>query len=190
MRLRLLAEVLKRLGETGRSAPTQQKVFEETFAVDDFRNWLGHLEPHAIAGAVERARALALDHDDPVTAARSLVEIEFDDEAEQVLIADPTRIRSEDYMWLVPLAAALQSHERWRGATAVYRALLNAILAKAYAPAYGHGARYWHQLQAIAEQSPGLLPLQAHDEYIAAIRQKNARKVSFWAQVNKGPAAA
>jgi len=107
-----------------------------------------------------------------------------------VLVAEPARIRGEDYMWLVPLAAALQSHERWRGATAVYRALLEAILAKAYAPAYGHGARYWHHLHAIAEQSPGLLPLQAHDEYIAAIRHKHARKVVFWAQVNKGAAAA
>jgi hypothetical protein len=189
-RLRLLAEVLKRMGQTERSAPMQQKVFEETLAVEDFRTWLGHLEPHAHAGAVERARTLALDHDDPVTAARLLVEIDCDADAEQALVAEPARIRGEDYIWLVPLAAALQSHERWRGATAVYRALLNAILAKAYAPAYGHGARYWHHLQAIAEQSAGLLPLQAHDEYIAAIRQKNARKVAFWAQVNKGSAAA
>ena len=191
-RLRLLAEVFKRLGETERSAPMQQKVFEETLAVEDFRTWLGHLQPHAHAGAVERARALALalDHDDPVTAAQLLVEIEFDEDAEQVLVAEPARIRGEDYRWLVPLAAALQSHERWRGATVVYRALLSAILAKAYAPAYGHGARYWHHLQAIAEQSPGLLPLQAHDEYIAAIRHKHARKVAFWAQVNKGAAAA
>ena len=189
-RLRLLAEVLKRLGETERSAPMQQRVFEETLAVEDFRTWLGHLQPHAHAGAVERARALALDHDDPVTAAQLLVEIEFDDDAKQVLVAEPARIRGEDYMWLVPLAAALQSHERWRGATAVYRALLNAILAKAYAPAYGHGARYWHHLHAIAEQSPDLLPLQAHDEYIAAIRHKHARKVAFWAQVSKGAAAA
>lgn len=178
------------MGETERSAPMQQKVFEETLAVEDFRTWLGHLEPRAHAGAVERAQALALDHDDPVTAARLLVEVDCDADAEQVLVAEPASIRGEDYMWLVPLAAALQSHERWRGATAVYRALLNAILAKAYAPAYGHGARYWHHLHAIAAQSPGLLPLQAHDEYIAAIRQKNARKVAFWAQVNKGPNAA
>ena len=55
-RLRLLAEVFKRLGETERSAPMQQKVFEETLAVEDFRTWLGHLQPHAHAGAVERAR--------------------------------------------------------------------------------------------------------------------------------------
>ena len=189
-RMRLLAEVIKRLGETERSAPMQQKVFEETLAVEDIRTWLGHLEPRAHAGAVERARALALDHDDPVTAARLLIEIEFDEDAEQVLVAEPARIRGEDYTWLVPLAAALQSHGRWRGATAVYRALLNAILAKAYAPAYGHGARYWHHLHAIAEQSADLLPLQAHDAYIAGIRQKNARKVAFWAQVNKGAAAA
>ena len=189
-RLRLLAEVLKRMGETERSAPLQRKVFEETLAVEDFRTWLGHLKTHAHAGAAERARALALDHDDPVTAARLLIEIELDEDAEQVLVAEPARIRGEDYMWLVPLAAALQSHQRWCGATVVYRALLNAILAKAYAPAYGHGARYWHHLHDIAAQAPSLLPLQAHDEYIAAVRLKNARKVAFWAQVDKGSAAA
>jgi len=63
------------------------------------------------------------------------------------------------------------------------------IPAKAYAPAYGNGARYWHHLHAIAVQAPSLLPLQAHDEYIVAIRQKNARKVAFWAQVDKGSSA-
>lgn len=188
-RLRLLAEVLKRMGDSERSAPMQQKVFEQTLAVDDFRTWLGHLAPQAHAGAFERAHALALDHDDPVTAARLLVEIDCDEDAEHVLVAEPARIRGDDYTWLVPLATELQSHARWRGATAVYRALLNAILAKAYAPAYGHGARYWHHLHAIAGQSPSLLPLQAHDEYIAAVRQKHARKFAFWAQVNKGSAA-
>ena len=46
--------------------------------------------------------------------------------------------------------------------------------------------RYWHRLHAIAWQSPSLLPLTPHESYIAAIRQKHARKVALWAQVNKG----
>lgn len=185
-----MAEVLKRMGQSERGAPIQQTVFEATLAVDDVRTWLGHLAPQAHAGAVEGAHALSLDHDDPVTAARLLVEIDCDEDAEQVVVAEQARMRGADCMWLVPLAAALESHRRWRGATAVCRALLNAILAKAHAPAYGHGARYRHHRHAIAEQSAGLLPLQPHDGYIPAIRQKHARKVAFWAQVNTGTAAA
>ena len=188
-RLRLLAEVLKRLGQVERSAPIQQQVFEQTLAVDDFRTWLGHLAPSLQPTAFARARELALDHDDAVLAARMLVEMERDEDAERVLLAEPARIRGQDYSWLVPLARALEAHARWRGATAVYRALLDAILAKAYAPAYGHGARYWHRLQAIAEQAPGLSPLLPHDDYIAAIRAKHARKVAFWAQVGKASVA-
>ncbi len=189
-RLRLLAETLRRLGHTDRSAPVQQQVFEQTLSVEDFRGWLGHLAPPEQTGALARARQLALDHDDPVTAARLLVEIECWDDAEQVLVAEQARITGQDYVWLVPLAKSLETQQRWRGATAVYRALLDAILAKAHAPAYGHGARYWHGLNAIAAQAPELMPLQPHDAYIAVIRRKHARKVAFWAQVNKGTTAA
>ena len=184
-RLRLLAEALKRLGQNDRSGPIQRQVFEQTLSVDDFRSWLGHLEPAAQPVAFSRARELALDHEDPVTAARLLVDIGCFAEAEQVLVAEPARITGQDYSWLVPLAKTLEAQQCWRGATAVLRALLDAILAKAYSPAYGHAARYWHQLQAIADQSPDWSPLQPHDAYIAAIRQKHARKTAFWAQVAK-----
>lgn len=184
-RLRLMAEVLKRLGQTDRSAPIQQQVFEQTLEVEDFRTWLGHLSPPAQPAAHARARALALDHDDPVTAARLLVEIGNWAEAEQVLVAEPSRIAGQDYAWLVPLAQALQGQQCWRGATAVYRALLDAILAKAYAPAYGHAARYWQELHSIAGEVSSWLPLQPHADYIAVVRHKSARKVAFWAQVAK-----
>lgn len=184
-RLRLMAEVLKRLGQMERSGPIQQQVFEQTLSVDDFRTWLGHLAPAAQPVAFSRARELALDHDDPVTAARLLVEISCFAEAEQVLVAEPARITGQDYSWLVPLAKTLEAQQCWLGATAVVRALLDAILAKAYSPAYGHAARYWHQLHAIADHTPDWAPLQPHAEYIAALRQKHARKTAFWAQVAK-----
>lgn len=184
-RLRLLAEALRRLGQNDRSGPVQQQVFEQTLSVDDFRTWLGHLAPATQTAAFARARELALDHEDPVTAARLLVEIGGFSEAEQVLVAEPARITGQDYIWLVPLAKTLEAQHCWRGATAVLRALLDAILAKAYSPAYGHAARYWHQLHAIADQSPDWAPLQPHAEYIAALRQKHTRKTAFWAQVAK-----
>lgn len=184
-RLRLLAEALKRLGQTERSAPLQQQVFEQTLSVDDFRTWLGHLAPPMQTSAISRARELALGHSDAVSAARLLVEIGCFSEAEQVLVLDPTRITGRDHSWLVPLAKSLEAQQCWRGATAVVRALLDAILTKAYSPAYGHAARYWRQLHAIAEHEPDWPPLRPHAEYIAALRLKHARKTAFWTQVTK-----
>jgi len=185
-RLRLLAEALKRLGCKEQSAPTQQQVFEQTLRVDDYRTWLEHLAPHAQAGATARARQMALDHDDPVVAAGLLVELQCWDDAERALVAEPARIDGTDYGVLVPLAATLEARGCWRGATAVYRALLDAILAKAYAPAYRHGARYWHRLLAIDAPGGSLSPLQPHADYIGAIRKRHVRKVAFWAQVQRG----
>lgn len=184
-RMRLLAQTLKCLGQTDRSAPVQQQVFEGTLRVEDFRTWMEHLPPRAHPDAMARARQLALDHDDPVSAARLLADLGCWDDAERALVAEHSRIEGRDYGVLVPLAKALQDRRCWRGATAVYRALLDAILAKAYAPAYRHGARYWHRLAAVAAQAGSVLPLQSHEDYIGAIRKRHARKVAFWAQVSK-----
>ena len=70
------------------------------------------------------------------------------------------------------------------------RAPMTGALAERLGSSLGHGARYWHHLHAIAAQSPVLLPLQPHDDYVAAIRKKHARKVAFWAQVNRGAGGA
>lgn len=184
-RLRLLAEALKRLGRTEQSAQMQQQVFERTLSVDDFRTWLEHLAPNAQAGATSRARQLALDHDEPVVAASLLVELQCWEDAERVLVAEHARIDGRDYGFLAPLATTLEARGCWRGATAVYRSLLDAVLAKAYAPAYRHAARYWHRLSAIAAQGGPLLPLQPHADYIGAIRKRHVRKVAFWSQVQR-----
>ncbi|MCC7123121.1 MAG: hypothetical protein IT493_16330 [Gammaproteobacteria bacterium] len=65
----------------------------------------------------------------------------------------------------------------------MYRALLTGILDRAYARTYRHAARYWTRLREIAGTGVGLLPLQPHGDFEAAIRTRHARKVSFWAHV-------
>lgn len=105
--------------------------------------------------------------------------------AEAALLANPGRIDGGDYGTLVPLAAALEDKGLWAGATAVYRALLVAILDKAYSPAYRHGARYWSRLRAMADKSTGPMPLESPEAFEARIRAQHKRKSSFWALVDK-----
>ena len=85
----------------------------------------------------------------------------------------------------MPLAAALEDKGLWAGATAIYRALLVAILDKAYSPAYRHGARYWSRLQAMADKCAGLMSLGPPEAFEARIRAQHKRKSSFWALVDK-----
>ena len=179
----LLAETLERLGRFDESLPLRQTIFEHSLAVFDLHRWLEHLPEGARSAAHARARNLALNLDDPVRAAALLLELEEDDDAKAVLLAEPARIRGDDYRALVPLAKTLRERELWRAETAVYRALLTGILDRAYARAYGHAARYWTRLREIADMGAGLLPLQPHADFEASIRARHARKVSFWAHV-------
>ena len=183
-RRRLLATVLGKLGRDAESASLLQGVFEKTMSVYDLTSWIEALLPSDQSQAVARARELAVRHQDPVDAARVLVEIGDHALAESALLAAPGKINGQDYPWLVPLAKALEAHECWVGATAVYRALLDAILNRAYARAYGHAFQYWERLGVIAERGADLAPLGMHELYVADIRRKHARKVSFWAYVN------
>lgn len=179
----LLAQALERLGRFDESVPLRQAIFERSLAVFDWQCWLEHLPEGARSAAHDHACRLALNHDDPVSAAAVLLELEEDDDAESVLLAEPARIRGDDYGTLVPLAKTLRERKLWRAETVVYRALLTGILDRAYARAYSHGARYWTRLREIADMGVSLLPLQPHAEFEVSIKARHARKVSFWAHL-------
>lgn len=184
-RQRLQAQALTALGRTDEAAAIRQRIFEATLAVSDLHDWLDLLPPRQHADAMALARSLAAGRDDPVVVARLLMDIGDEAAAEAALLIDPGRIDGGDYGTLVPLAAALDEKGLWTGATAIYRALLVAILDKAYSPAYRHGARYWSRLQALAEKCAGLMPLESPEAFEARIRTQHKRKSSFWALVDK-----
>ena len=184
-RQRLQAQALTALGRTDEAAAIRQRIFEATLAVSDLHAWLDLLPPRQHADAMAQARSLAAGRDEPVVVARLLMDIGDEAAAEAALLANPGRIDGGDYGTLVPLAEALEEKDLWTGATAIYRALLVAILDKAYSPAYRHGARYWSRLQAMADKCAGLMPLEPPEDFAARIRAQHKRKASFWALVDK-----
>jgi hypothetical protein len=178
-----------RLSLLEESAPIRQRLFEQTLSVFDLQRWLEHVPEADRAATLAHTRQLALDHDNPTTAAILLTEIGDIDAAEARLVAEPLRIDGNNYTELVPLAKALRAHDCPRGESVVYRALLRGILDRANARAYGHAARYWIRLREIADAGVGLLPLQSHEDFTAEIRTRHARKSSFWALANAKHAA-
>ncbi|MEO7245839.1 MAG: DUF6880 family protein, partial [Rubrivivax sp.] len=183
-RQHLLAQALTALGRADEAATIRQRIFEGTLAVSDLHAWLDLLPPKQQPDALEQARSLAAGHDDPVVVARLLMDIGDEAAAEAALLAKPGSIDGRDYGTLVPLAAALEDKGLWTGAAAVYRALLVAILDKAYSPAYRHGARYWSRLQALADKCSGPMALESTEAFVARIRTQHKRKSSFWALVD------
>jgi hypothetical protein len=182
-RQRLRAEALSLLGRRTESAAVLQALFEKTLLAYDLTRWMDSLPPAEQPRAASIARERALQHGDPVAAARVLLQIGDPERAANVLVQSFDKINGQDYGSLLPLAQALEEQGCWSGAAAAYRALLDAILARAYAPAYSHAARYWQRLQALAERDADLGGLPPHEGYIAGIRRQHARKASFWAHV-------
>ena len=183
-RQRLQAEALDAMGRASDSADIRRQLFDETAAVGDFRAWIELLPPDSHVTAIEHAARRAHASADPVIAARLLLEVRDERGAELALIDHADTINGNNYGELVPLAEALEARELLRGATACYRALLLAILARAYARAYGHAAQYFKKLTEIALQQPDLQPLATHESFEAIVRTKHARKVAFWSYVN------
>jgi hypothetical protein len=181
----LLADALERLGRFEESLPIRQWMFERTLSDFYFQRWVEHLPEAARREAVAHARQLALRHDDLTAAATLLLQLGDPAAAEARLLAEPGRIDGNHYGSLVPLAKALHTHECPRGETVVYRALLKAILDRAYARAYGHAARYWARLGEIAGSGISLLPLLSREDFEAEIRARHGRKSAFWVYVNR-----
>jgi hypothetical protein len=180
----MLAEVLERLGRFDESLPIRRQAFEESLAVFYLERWLEHMPEPSRADARERARQLALAHSDPAAAATLLLHLGEAEAAEDRLLAGVDLVDGRSYESLLPLAKALRTHDCPRAETAVYRALLQGILDRAYARAYGHAARYWSRLGEIAASGISLQPLAPHEAFAAEIRTRHARKTAFWAQVN------
>jgi hypothetical protein len=183
-RLRLHAQALAALGRTGEAALDRQRIFEASLAVWDLHAWLELLPPRDQAQAIERARKLASAHANPTVVALLLMDIGDDSAAEVALTSDPAAIQGDDYGTLVPLAETLERRGLWTGATVVYRALLIAILDRAYAPAYRHAARYWARSAALAPNYSGPSHLDSPAEFEARIRAQHKRKSSFWGHVS------
>lgn len=183
-RQHLEAQVLTALGLRDEAAVIRRRIFEARLAVSDLHAWLDLLPPHQQSEPIEHARTLATAHLDPVVVALLLMDIGDDRAAEAALTSAPGAIEGGHYGALVPLAEALEHKGLWTGATAVYQALLVAILDRGYAPAYRHGAKYWARLQVLAQKCTGLMPLEPPDEFDARMRIQHKRKTSFWAHVS------
>lgn len=181
---RLRSEALAALGRTGEAAAIHRAVFDKTLHRWDLQQWLALLPEAERDAARGHARKLALEHRDPLRAAQLLVEIGEHELAEDRLATRAAELDGDNYHELAPLAETLDKAQYARGATALYRALLDAILAKARSTAYRIGQRYLNRLAAMADSGAELAPLAPHAEYVAALRKQHARKVGFWSLID------
>ncbi len=81
------------------------------------------------------------------------------------------------------LAKAFEKADCNLAATACYRALLLDILTQVSSNAYGHVARYFKKLEALAGQIKAFKPLLEHHAFLQQLQSAHGQKRSFWARL-------
>jgi len=104
------------------------------------------------------------------------------DEAEKYLWEHASQLRGGFYSHVLPLAEAMEKDGRLIIATVLYRALLNALLERAYAKAYHHGVDYLLKLDTMAKEIKQWQNIVPHAGYFQELRISHGRKSSFWSQ--------
>jgi hypothetical protein len=178
-RERLLAQAYAAPENAAGLRAVRRRLFDRSGSASDFEAWRASLAPAAQHGAAAIARERAHGSDDPITGAQLLLALDDDAAAEALLVARHASLRGGDYYRLVPLVETMEK-KRLLVAVVCVRALLTAILARAYVRAYGHAAKYLGALRQLDLRVPGYGALPTHLAFEAALRNMHGRKVAFW----------
>ncbi len=177
----LLYRIYERLGKREELAEVAWRIFRRHRSVVNLEKLL------RAVGAEERERIVAQE----VKRILASGEFSYSDvsflidlgrlkEAEAVLLRHAKELNGDRYNTLLPWARVLEQGGHPLGATVVYRALLESILARAQSKYYHHGARYLRKLDSLAEGISDWRGLTPHEEYKRALREAHKRKYRFW----------
>jgi hypothetical protein len=183
-RLSLLDRAYALLGDRARQIDVRRERYRRAPGIHTYRA-LEEILPTAERSAF-RAQACQDAKSNPhaATAAELLFALEEPCLAEELIIDRANELDGRNYVLLTSLAEAARASGCWLAATIIWRALLDAILARGYAKAYGHGARYLRELRAIASEIEDFHGYPAHADYERSLRMAHGRKTSFWQRLS------
>jgi len=102
--------------------------------------------------------------------------------AGEYILARNKKIDGTHYYSLPSIAKELVKADLYLPAVILYRALLEANVAKAISKYYRHGIRYLKELDKISPQIKEWKIIPPHTDYFADFKETHARKSAFWKQ--------
>jgi len=115
-----------------------------------------------------------------VTDAKFLIETGEVACAQDYIVERHDQLDGDQYYYLPPLAEDLEAKGLYLAAVVIYRALLEANLARALSKYYSHGVRYLRKLDALSGQVSDWKGIEPHAGYVRQIKHQHGRKPSFW----------
>lgn len=182
-RLELLAKVYEKTDDRQQLKVIRLRLFQCEQSYVRFTRYLEILDEDekekACSSAIQQAEQAA----NILISADLLLNLGQAEKAQTLVLARHQELGDCFYDGLLRLAKAFEKVDCNLAATACYRALLLDILTQARSKAYGHGARYYEKLEALAKRLKGFKPLPTHAAFVQQLHSAHGRKKSFWARL-------
>jgi len=182
-RLELLDKVCVTTGDRKQLKVVRSRLFQSERSYASFTRYLEVLDEDEKEKACSSAIKQAEQGGNIVLSADLLFNVGQMERAQALVLARHQELAECFYDSLLRLAKAFEKADCNLAATACYRALLLDILAPARSKAYGHGARYFKKLEALAKRIKVFKPLPTHHAYVEQLHSAHGRKKSFWARL-------
>jgi hypothetical protein len=182
-RLELLDRAYGLMGDTARQIEIRRNAYRRSPGIHTYRSLNELLPVEEQKEFRTRACMDATTNSNVATAAELLFELDEPLLAETLIVDRAGDLDGGSYGMLTSLVDKAKAKGRVLAATLMLRALLDAILARAYAKAYGHGARYLRALREIATNIEDYRGHSTHEMYENTLRMAHGRKTSFWARL-------
>ena len=182
-RLELLDKVCVKTGDLKQLKVIRSRVFQREQSYPSFTRYLEALDEDEKEKACSSAIKQAEQSGNIVLSADLLLNLSQTERAQALVLARHQELAECFYDSLLRLAKAFEKADCNLAATACYRALLLDILTQARSKAYGHAARYFKKLEALAGQIKAFKPLPEHHAFLQQLQSAHGRKRSFWARL-------
>lgn len=183
-RLDLMDRAYALLGDRERQIEVRREIYRRAPGIHTYRA-LAEILPLAERDAFRtRACEEAKTNAHVASGAELLFALGEPARAEQLILDRTGELDGRNYGLLTELAKTAKVHGRLLAAALILRALLDAILARGYAKAYGHGARYLLELRELSAHIDDYRGHPSHESYESALRLGHGRKTSFWARLS------
>jgi hypothetical protein len=183
-RLDLMDRVYALLGDRERQFEIRTQIYRRAPGINTYRALADILSDGERDAFRTRACEEAKTNPHVASAAELLFALGEPALAERLILDRAAELDGRNYVLLTELAKTAKGQDRLLAAALILRALLDAILARGYAKAYGHGARYLLELRDLATSIDNYRGHSTHESYETALRLGHGRKTSFWAQLS------
>lgn len=183
-RLDLLDRAYELLGDREQQIKVRTRIYQRSPGIHAYRALAQILPPHERNAFRARACQEATTSPNVASAAELLFALEEPGLAEQLIVERSQALDGRNYGVLTALVKTAQAQRRLLAAALIRRALIDAILARGYAKAYAHAARYLIELRALSARIEDYRGHPPHASYEAALHQAHHRKASFWVRLN------